>query len=54
MPPPRRTLRERYFQFRAKIRQSTFLMYARHSLEVAMVVLVLYGISRLLGLEFPK
>jgi hypothetical protein len=54
MPPPHRTLRVQYLRLRAKFRQSTFLMYAQHSFEIAMVVLVLYGLSRLLGLEFPK
>jgi hypothetical protein len=53
MPAPRRTPRQYYFRLRTNLRHWTVWVYVRHSLEIAVVVLVLYGICRLLGIEFP-
>ncbi len=54
MPGPRRTLRQHYFAFRSQLRTSKISASLWAVLVLALLVSILWGLSRLLGLPLEQ
>ena len=49
--PTRRTMRQRYFSIRSRLRTSTFLRWVWLFAKFALLLLALWGIAHLIGLR---
>lgn len=54
MPRPRRTLRQRYFSVRSGLWDSTLSGWLWAGLVIALLLSILWGIARLLGLPIEQ